>query len=165
MEPDQAPLDLALLESEDIGGLTPLPLAGSIERMGNVVAAGYPNAIVQFDEAFQRLKQGDATLALLALRCHLRQVVELPSGPPGACPCHHWHKVSTSCNGAVRSVSSTVPCNTGWTWGAHRPGRSHDPHRQWAHAYRHVCRALHHRRHTYHRHTGHIRWRTQLPHM
>lgn len=60
---EERPLDLAMLESDGIGGLTSLVLSGSVERMGDVVAAGYPGAVVAFDEQFRKLAEGDASAA------------------------------------------------------------------------------------------------------
>lgn len=59
----EKPLDLAILESSDIGSLSVLTLTEHVDRMGDVVAAGYPGAILQFDEQFQRLRSGDSSAA------------------------------------------------------------------------------------------------------
>ena len=58
-----APLDLAVLDADGLESLRPLSFSTSVERLGNVVAAGYPGAIVQFDEKFRRLLDGDMSAA------------------------------------------------------------------------------------------------------
>jgi len=53
--------DLAVLEAREAANLTPLSLSTSVHRMDNVVSAGYPGAVVQLDEQYQRLIRGDAS--------------------------------------------------------------------------------------------------------
>ncbi|KAA5603906.1 trypsin-like peptidase domain-containing protein [Roseospira marina] len=53
--------DLAVLEAQEVANLTPLPINTAVSRLDNVVSAGYPGAIVQLDEQYQRLIRGDAS--------------------------------------------------------------------------------------------------------
>ena len=53
--------DFALLRVSGVPSLTPLTLTRQAQRLDDVVAAGYPAAIVQNDQRFQALMRGDAS--------------------------------------------------------------------------------------------------------
>jgi S1-C subfamily serine protease len=53
--------DFALLRVSGVPSLTPLTLTRQAQRLDEVVAAGYPAAIVQNDQRFQALMRGDAS--------------------------------------------------------------------------------------------------------
>ncbi len=53
--------DFALLRVTGVPSLTPLSLTRQAQRLDEVIAAGYPAAIVQNDQGFQALLQGDVT--------------------------------------------------------------------------------------------------------
>ena len=52
--------DFALLRVSGVPSLTPLTLTRQAQRLDEVIAAGYPAAIVQNDQRFQALIRGDA---------------------------------------------------------------------------------------------------------
>jgi S1-C subfamily serine protease len=58
-QPGQA--DFALLRVAGVPSLTPLTLTRQAQRLDEVIAAGYPAAIVQNDQRFQALLRGDAS--------------------------------------------------------------------------------------------------------
>lgn len=58
-QPGQA--DFALLRVNGVPSLTPLTLTRQAQRLDEVIAAGYPAAIVQNDQRFQALMRGDAS--------------------------------------------------------------------------------------------------------
>ena len=53
--------DIALLRVEPVPGIQPLAFSTTVAPLDQVIAAGFPGLLMQSDEAFARLRQGDAS--------------------------------------------------------------------------------------------------------
>ena len=53
-------LDVALLRVESVSGVQPLAFSPVVAPLDQVIAAGFPGLLLQSDEAFTRLRNGDA---------------------------------------------------------------------------------------------------------
>lgn len=53
--------DIALLRIEPGSGIQPLAFSSAVAPLDQVIAAGFPGLLLQTDEAFARLRQGDAS--------------------------------------------------------------------------------------------------------
>ncbi len=53
--------DVALLQVEGVSGIQPLGFSTTAAPLDAVIAAGFPGLLLQADEAFERLRQGDAS--------------------------------------------------------------------------------------------------------
>lgn len=53
--------DVALLRVEGVTGIQPLAFSTTAAPLDSVIAAGFPGLLLQADEAFDRLRQGDAS--------------------------------------------------------------------------------------------------------